>query len=62
MPAVLVRLHRWRLPDREPPYTLSMPLDDLDTRIISAFMQDPQIGVLAASRHLGVALGYAIGA
>src|SRR5450759_2785715 len=27
-------------------YNLSMHLDDLDTRIISAFMEDPQIGVL----------------
>jgi len=34
-----------------------MKLDDLDTRIISTFMEDPQIGVLAASRHLGVARG-----
>lgn len=34
-----------------------MKLDDLDTRIISAFMDDPQIGVLAASRLLGVARG-----
>ena len=34
-----------------------MQLDDLDTRILSAFMDDPQIGVLAASRRLGVARG-----
>jgi DNA-binding Lrp family transcriptional regulator len=38
-------------------YNLSMQLDDLDTRIISAFVDGPQIGVLAASRLLGVARG-----
>jgi DNA-binding Lrp family transcriptional regulator len=34
-----------------------MNLDDLDTRIVAAFMRDPQIGVLGASRLLGVARG-----
>ena len=53
----LVRLHRLPRLEAESLYNLSMKLDDLDTRIISAFMEDPQIGVLAASRLLGVARG-----
>jgi DNA-binding Lrp family transcriptional regulator len=36
---------------------LSMPLDDLDSRILSLFAAQPQIGVLGASRELGVARG-----
>ena len=44
----LVRLHRLPRLEAESLYNLSMKLDDLDTRIISAFMEDPQIGVLAA--------------
>jgi DNA-binding Lrp family transcriptional regulator len=43
--------------DADSLYNLSMQLDDLDTRIISAFMDNPQVGVLAASRLLGVARG-----
>jgi len=34
-----------------------MSLDELDARIITAFTDDPQIGVLGASRALGVARG-----
>jgi DNA-binding Lrp family transcriptional regulator len=34
-----------------------MPLDELDARIITLFTSDPQIGVLGASRELGVARG-----
>jgi DNA-binding Lrp family transcriptional regulator len=34
-----------------------MNLDELDTRIVATFMDDPQIGVLGASRLLGVARG-----
>lgn len=36
---------------------LSMPLDDLDSRILALFAAQPQIGVLGASRELGVARG-----
>ena len=50
-------LHKLHCLDPFPLYNLRMKLDDLDTRIISTFMEDPQIGVLAASRHLGVARG-----
>ncbi len=35
----------------------SAPLDALDARIIMVFTEDPQIGVLGASRALGVARG-----
>jgi DNA-binding Lrp family transcriptional regulator len=34
-----------------------MPLDELDARIITLFTEQPQIGVLGASRQLGVARG-----
>ena len=34
-----------------------MAIDELDARIISAFTDDPQIGVLGAARSLGVARG-----
>ena len=34
-----------------------MPLDELDARIVAVFTEDPQIGVLGASRRLGVARG-----
>ena len=34
-----------------------MPLDALDARIVTLFTEQPQIGVLAASRELGVARG-----
>ena len=37
--------------------TVSMQLDDLDARIITLFSEQPQIGVLGASRRLGVARG-----
>jgi DNA-binding Lrp family transcriptional regulator len=37
--------------------TVSMNLDDLDVRIITLFTDQPQIGVLGASRELGVARG-----
>lgn len=33
------------------------PLDDLDARILQTFTDDPHIGVLGASRALGVARG-----
>jgi DNA-binding Lrp family transcriptional regulator len=57
MPVLLVKLHTMRSFDADSLYNLPMQLDALDTRIISAFMDDPQIGVLAASRRLGVARG-----
>ena len=34
-----------------------MSLDALDARIIALFTEQPQIGVLGASRELGVARG-----
>ena len=34
-----------------------MAIDDLDRRLIHAFTRDPHIGVLGASRELGVARG-----
>jgi DNA-binding Lrp family transcriptional regulator len=34
-----------------------MTLDDLDRRIVTLFTEQPQIGVLGASRELGVARG-----
>ena len=34
-----------------------MPLDALDARIVTLFTEQPQIGVLGASRELGVARG-----
>jgi DNA-binding Lrp family transcriptional regulator len=36
---------------------VSMSLDDLDRRLVSLFTEQPQIGVLGASRELGVARG-----
>jgi DNA-binding Lrp family transcriptional regulator len=53
----VVSLHTVCALDAGSIYNLSMQLDDLDTRIVSAFMDDPQIGVLGASRLLGVARG-----
>ena len=35
----------------------SAPLDDLDARLLALFTAQPQIGVLGASRELGVARG-----
>ena len=41
--------------------TMTMPpssaLDSLDARIVALFSAEPQVGVLAASRRLGVARG-----
>ena len=37
--------------------TVSMDLDELDGRLIALFTDHPQIGVLGASRELGVARG-----
>jgi DNA-binding Lrp family transcriptional regulator len=37
--------------------TVSMDLDALDARIVTVFTEQPQIGVLGASRLLGVARG-----
>ena len=34
-----------------------MPIDDLDARLIALLTEQPQIGVLGASRELGVARG-----
>lgn len=39
------------------PPTGPQPLDPLDARLIAAFTEQPQIGVLGASRILGVARG-----
>ena len=39
------------LPGEEP------PVDDLDSRVIELFAAEPRIGVLQASRRLGVARG-----
>jgi DNA-binding Lrp family transcriptional regulator len=36
---------------------VSMDLDDLDRRLVTLFTEHPQIGVLGASRELGVARG-----
>ena len=36
---------------------VSMSLDDLDARLVTLFTEQPQIGVLGASRELGVARG-----
>jgi DNA-binding Lrp family transcriptional regulator len=38
-------------------HNLSMDLDELDGRLIALFTDQPQIGVLGASRELGVARG-----
>lgn len=38
-------------------HTVSMSLDQLDSRIIALFTEQPQVGVLGASRALGVARG-----
>lgn len=37
--------------------TLSSPIDDLDIRILELFDAEPRVGVLEASRRLGVARG-----
>ena len=41
----------------DPVDNVSMPLDDLDRRLVTLFTEQPQIGVLGASRELGVARG-----
>jgi DNA-binding Lrp family transcriptional regulator len=38
-------------------HNVTMSLDDLDARILALFTTQPQIGVLGASRELGVARG-----
>ncbi len=38
-------------------HIMSMKLDDLDERLLALFADRPQIGVLGASRELGVARG-----
>lgn len=38
-------------------HNVTMTLDDLDARILALFTAQPQIGVLGASRELGVARG-----
>ena len=57
---MVVRVHRL-LPEREEVLnTLSMPQpmpDELDARLVHLFTDEPNVGVLGASRRLGVARG-----
>jgi len=57
----VVTLHILLLPDRWVSDTVTMArhsgVDELDARIIDLFTEDPHVGVLGASRTLGVARG-----
>lgn len=55
----LVRLHTLSCLEGLAVHTMSMsrPIDDLDARLLRLLADDPQIGVLGASRALGVARG-----
>lgn len=60
MPDTLVRVRRLLRLIGFLLHTLSMPqqtLDELDTRLIRLFTDEPNVGVLGASRQLGVARG-----
>src|SRR4051812_38303824 len=54
-PAALDRLRT--LPSRRAAVLCSMPIDGLDQRLIALLTDEPRIGVLEASRRLGVARG-----
>ncbi|TQM97302.1 AsnC family transcriptional regulator [Ornithinimicrobium humiphilum] len=55
----MVRLHRLSCPQGSILHTVTMPsaIDELDARLLRLLEEDPHVGVLGASRALGVARG-----